>query len=39
MFDVATKLLNDIKSMYVNSLPCVKGKGGRIVSVSGLIMV
>ena len=28
MYDVDGKLLNDIKDMYVNSLPCVRVKGG-----------
>ena len=29
MYDEDSKLLNDIKSMYVNSLPCVRVKGGK----------
>ena len=29
MYDVGGKLLNGIKSMYVNSLACVKVKGGE----------
>ena len=28
MYDVGVKLLNDMKSMYVNSLACVRVKGG-----------
>ena len=30
MYDVGGKLLNGIKSMYVNSLVCVRVKGGEI---------
>ena len=30
MYDVWGKLLNGIKSMYVNSLACVRVKGGEI---------
>ena len=29
MYDVGGKLLNGIKSMYVNSLACVRVKGGE----------
>ena len=29
MYDAGGKLLNGIKSMYVNSLPCVRVKGGE----------
>ena len=29
MYDVGDKLLNGIKSMYVNSLACVRVKGGE----------
>ena len=29
MYDVGSKLLNGIKSMYVNSLACLKVKGGE----------
>ena len=29
MYDVGGKLLNGIKSMYVNSLTCVRVKGGE----------
>ena len=29
MYDVGGKLLNRIKSMYVNSIACVKLKGGE----------
>ena len=29
MYDVGAKLLNGIKSMYVNSLDCVRVKGGE----------
>ena len=29
MYDVDGKLLNDIKSMYVNNLACVRVKGGE----------
>ena len=29
MYDVSSKLLNGIKSMYVNSLACVRVKGGE----------
>ena len=35
MYDVGSKLLNGIKSMYVNSLACVREKWGVRVSVSG----
>ena len=31
MYDVGGKLWNGIKSMYVNSLPCVKLNGGECV--------
>ena len=29
MYDVGGKLLNGIKSMYINSLACVKIRGGQ----------
>ena len=29
MYDVGGKLLNGIKSMYVNSLACIRVKGGE----------
>ena len=29
MYDVGSKLLNGIKSIYVNSLACVRVKGGE----------
>ena len=29
MYDVSGKLLNKIKSIYVNSLGCAKVKGGK----------
>ena len=29
MYDAGGKLLNDIKSMYINSLACVRIKGGE----------
>ena len=38
MYDVGGKLLNGIKSTYVNGLANVRVKGKRL-SVSGLIMV
>ena len=31
MYDVSGKLLNGIKRMYVNSLACVRIKGGETV--------
>ena len=37
MYDGGGKLLNGIKSMYVNSLVCVRAKGGE--RVLGSIMV
>ena len=38
MYDVGGRLLNGIKSIYVDSLVCVRVKGGRVRS-SGSIVV
>ena len=38
MYDASRKLLNEIESMLVNSLACIRVTGGK-ASVSELIMV
>ena len=38
MYDVGSKLLNGIKSMYHNSIACVRVKGMK-ASISGFIVV